>query len=248
MRRRSFSELLLVAVSAEACLSALKAKVDAGADFVITQFDFDADTILKFISSARAAGISVPIIPGILPLYSTDCLRRLVEHAGIQLPRALLEKVEDCEAQQLTAPQGCSSVRDDFQEFGIQYTASLCQRLLPLGVPGVHFYTLNLAHIVHKVLKSLGLSCETRAKRALPWRPSHSVGREREAVRCVVARLACARRRRGPRAWCAERARHVLTVVQAHQLGQPAEELHLPHRGVGEVPGAAVGRLRVDVL
>ncbi len=74
----------------------------------------------------------------------------------------------------------------EFQALGLQVVTSLCRQLLEEGFPVLHFFTLNLEHVVNSVLKELGLGADSQARRALPWRPSMCAGREKESVRYVV--------------------------------------------------------------
>ena len=81
---------------------------------------------------------------------------------------------------------------DEFQALGLQVVTKLCRQLLESGFPVLHFYTLNLAHVVNSVLKELGLGADSQARRALPWRQSMCAGREKESVRCGTAAITVA--------------------------------------------------------
>jgi methylenetetrahydrofolate reductase (NADPH) len=110
----------------------LKAKVDAGLDVVITQLFYDNADYFGFVDRARRAGISVPIIPGIMPITSVSQIERITSLSGNQIPPALrtqLERVRDDEAATLAV--------------GVEWATRQCVELLRASAPGIHFYTLN---------------------------------------------------------------------------------------------------------
>jgi len=151
----------------------LKAKVEAGADFVITQLFFDVERMLSFIQDCRAAGIECPILPGVMPIQSYTSFRRVVEYCKVAVPGHIWESLEP--------------IKDDdaaVKRYGVQLAASTCRRLLDAGVPGVHFYTLNLERSVRRVLDEVGLG-RSRPHRSLPWRPSADAKRAQEDVRPI---------------------------------------------------------------
>jgi methylenetetrahydrofolate reductase (NADH) len=144
-----FPETHIHATSAEDDLRYLKAKVDAGVNFLITQLFFDNALYFDFVERARAIGIEVPIIPGILPIVSYKQLARITTMCGASLPdhvlRELDERREDDEA---------------VAEFGVAYATLQCADLLAQGAPGIHFYTLNRSPATRAILSALRL-----------WRP-----------------------------------------------------------------------------
>ena len=121
-----------------------KAKVDAGADAAITQYFYNADAYFHFVDAVRALGVSVPIVPGIMPIANFSQLRRFSEQCGAEIPRWIGKKM-------LAFGDDAESVR----AFGAEVVASLCERLVAGGAPGLHFYTLNLAKPTTQVLKLL---------------------------------------------------------------------------------------------
>lgn len=124
----------------------LKAKIDCGADFVITQLFFDNRDFFEFRDYLWKAGVTVPICPGVLPILSTAQLQRFTTMCGARIPDALrsdLEKIGDDDAAAT--------------EFGIEFASRQCSELLRAGAPGIHFYTLNKAHSTTRVLKNLRL-------------------------------------------------------------------------------------------
>ena len=125
----------------------LKAKIESGADFVITQLFFDNTDFFEFRDYLSKLGVRVPICPGVLPILSTGQLKRFTTMCGARIPEALrsdLEKIEDDDAAAV--------------EFGIEFASRQCDELLRADVPGIHFYTLNKAHSTTRVLKNLGLA------------------------------------------------------------------------------------------
>ncbi|MBI5387275.1 MAG: methylenetetrahydrofolate reductase [NAD(P)H] [Verrucomicrobia bacterium] len=125
----------------------LKAKIDGGADFVVTQLFFDNRDFFEFRDYLTARlGVTVPIVPGILPILSGKQVRKFTQLCGSRLPISLLVQLDDLGDDDAAAT-----------EFGIDYAAKQCEELLRQGVPGLHFYTLNKAHSTLRILDRLGL-------------------------------------------------------------------------------------------
>ncbi len=126
----------------------LAEKVAAGADFVITQLFFDNEDFFRFHEHmTRKHGLTVPIIPGMLPILSGRQTRKFTEMCGARLPAAFLsrlDKLGDDDAAVL--------------DYGIEYTTRQCEALLKFGVPGLHFYSLNKVHSTTQVVRNLGLA------------------------------------------------------------------------------------------
>ncbi len=125
----------------------LKSKVDAGADFVLTQLFFDNQDYLDFRDyTQKQTGLDIPIYPGILPILSKKQITRFTALCGAQIPAAMTARLEE--------------IGDDDEavvEYGIEYATEQCQALLKAGVPGLHFYCLNKAYSTTQVIKNLGL-------------------------------------------------------------------------------------------
>jgi methylenetetrahydrofolate reductase (NADPH) len=142
-----FPETHIHAVSAEADLAHLVEKVDAGVDFLITQLFFDNALYFDFVDRARAAGIEVPIIPGIMPITRAGQVERMATMCGASIPAGLRAELhargEDAEA---------------VLDFGVAYATLQCAELLAAGAPGVHFYTLNRSPATRAILSALKLS------------------------------------------------------------------------------------------
>ncbi|KAG8856825.1 hypothetical protein FRB91_000324 [Serendipita sp. 411] len=123
----------------------LKAKVDAGADFIITQLFYDADSFLSWQSKAQSAGITIPIIPGIMPIQTYASFMRLTKLCGTRVPEELLTQI--------------NAIKHDDQlvkDLGVEVTVAIIRKLQQNGVQGFHFCTLNLEKSVQKVLETLG--------------------------------------------------------------------------------------------
>ncbi len=134
------------AESLERDLQYAKLKVDNGADFLITQLFFDNDDYFAFADRAAAAGIGVPVIPGILPVLSAPQIRRFTALCGSKIPPGL-----DAELESLGEDD------EAVRELGIEYAARQVEELWAAGVPGVHFYVLNRSYSVSKILDRLAI-------------------------------------------------------------------------------------------
>ncbi|XP_078414112.1 methylenetetrahydrofolate reductase (NADPH) isoform X2 [Cetorhinus maximus] len=155
-------------------LRCLKAKVDAGADFIITQLFFKPETFLKFFKDCRAIGITCPILPGIFPIQGYHSLRQLVKLSKLQVPQEIKDIIDP--------------IKDDdaaIRNYGIDLATDMCKVLLESGlVPGLHFYTLNREVATVEILKRLRLWTED-PRRALPWTISANPKRKVEDVRPI---------------------------------------------------------------
>jgi methylenetetrahydrofolate reductase (NADPH) len=132
-------------------LDFLKAKVDAGADYICTQLFFDNHDFFDFRDRCDLAGIKVPIIAGVMPVTSVQGMKRMAElAAGARYPAKLLRALE-------RAKSNAAAV----ERVGIHYAAEQCAGLLDGGVDGIHFYTLNKSHATREIYDTLGIG--TRA-------------------------------------------------------------------------------------
>ncbi len=143
------------AASADADLDNLKRKVDAGASRAITQFFFDTDVYLRFVERARAAGIGVPIVPGILPVTNFARVKEFAARCGARVPDWL---------EQLFA--GLDGAPDVRQLVAATAAAEQCKRLCEQGVTDFHFYTLNRAELSLAICRIIGVT--PREARAEP--------------------------------------------------------------------------------
>lgn len=132
----------------EADLKHFKEKVDAGADRAITQYFFNADAYEQFLEDCARLNVQVPIVPGIMPITNYSRLARFSKMCGADMPKWIFKRVRAWEEA------------DDFKsirQFGEEVITGLCRRLLDLGAPGIHFYTLNRAQATLKLCSNLGL-------------------------------------------------------------------------------------------
>lgn len=132
------------APDAETDLANLVTKVRAGADFLITQLFFSTQDYLDFVPRARAAGIGVPIIPGIMPVTDVAQIRRMSTMCGAKMPADLVARLEGAEGD----PGAVLQV-------GVEHATRQCRDLLARGAPGIHFYTLNKSPATRQVLSAL---------------------------------------------------------------------------------------------
>jgi len=132
------------AVSRQTDLIHLKEKVAAGADWVITQLFFKNADYFDFVRRARAVGISVPIVPGIMPVTSFSQIQRFTTLCGASLPEPMVAELGPI-----------ASDPDAVSRYGIEYATQQCRGLLDGGAPGIHFYTLNRSHATATILSRL---------------------------------------------------------------------------------------------
>jgi methylenetetrahydrofolate reductase (NADPH) len=132
------------ALDAETDLAHLKAKVDAGADLLITQLFFDNEDYFRFVERARQAGIAVPIIAGIMPITNLAQIKRFTAMCGSRIPSELLERLD-------AAGDDADAVR----AIGVEHATAQCRDLVARGAPGIHFYTLNRSRATRDILDRL---------------------------------------------------------------------------------------------
>ena len=128
-------------------LEAFARKVKAGANSAITQYFYNADAYFHFVDEARALGVDIPIVPGIMPIASFSKLARFSDACGADLPRWMRKKFESF---------GDDS--DAIKAFGLDVVTELCQRLLAGGAPGLHFYSMNQSALTIEICRRLGLA------------------------------------------------------------------------------------------
>lgn len=128
-------------------LANLRRKVDAGAHVVITQLFYDNAAYWDFVGRARAAGITVPIVPGLMPILSRKQIQFMTEMCGVSIPADLDARLE----------QAGDDV-DAAVEIGIEHCVAQARELLARGVPGIHFYVLNRADQMERIMQSLPLA------------------------------------------------------------------------------------------
>jgi methylenetetrahydrofolate reductase (NADPH) len=137
----------------------LKQKVDCGVSFLITQLFFDTALYVRFVEEARAVGIEVPIIPGIMPVTNLGQLATMTKLCGATIPPALREALE-----------WRSHDPEAVLQLGVSYATLQCAELLAAGAPGIHFYTQNRSPATRAILSALQLH--------RPWEPRSVAGGE----------------------------------------------------------------------
>ena len=120
------------------------AKVRAGADSAITQFFYNADAYFHFVDEVRALGVTVPIVPGVMPIYNFAKIAQFAARDGIEIPRWVALKME-----------GYLDDAASIRAFGIDVVSRLCERLIAGGAPGIHFYTLNQSGLSLEICRRL---------------------------------------------------------------------------------------------
>ncbi|MCB1168340.1 MAG: methylenetetrahydrofolate reductase [NAD(P)H] [Leptospiraceae bacterium] len=139
-----YPETHLEASSADDDLKNLKKKVEAGADFIVTQLFFNNEHYFSFVKRCREAGVDVPIIPGIMPITSFTQIEKFTDMAGCEIPDELTEDIK-----------ACGDDRGRLLEVSLGYSIRQCRELLKGGAPGIHFYTLNQSQATSTILKAL---------------------------------------------------------------------------------------------
>lgn len=125
----------------------LREKIAAGADFVITQLFFDNEDFYRFHEYLAKQGVTVPVIPGLLPVSSAKQTKKFTELCGARLPEPFLKRLDEIGDDDSAATA-----------FGIEYATEQCRALLKFGAPGIHFYTLNKAASTTAIVRNLGLA------------------------------------------------------------------------------------------
>lgn len=155
----------------------LKEKVDAGADFIITQMFYDVDNFLKWVGDVRKAGVAVPIVPGVMPISTFAAFERRAKWLQVVIPPHFAEALDPIK-------------EDDFavREKGADLVADMCKRLVDLGeISHLHFYTMNLERATVMVLERLQL-VEVEETSEMPWRKLLHPLRTKETIRPIFWR------------------------------------------------------------
>ncbi|MDQ2908922.1 MAG: methylenetetrahydrofolate reductase [NAD(P)H] [Candidatus Eremiobacteraeota bacterium] len=132
------------AISSADDIAIAVAKVAAGAHFLVTQFFFDNDVYFQYVERLRSAGVTVPIVPGIMPITSYAAIGRMTQMSGARVPQRLLAELE----ARVDEPEAVL-------ELGVAFCAVQCRELLAGGAPGLHFYTLNKSTATRAVVSAL---------------------------------------------------------------------------------------------
>ncbi|MDR7379037.1 methylenetetrahydrofolate reductase (NADPH) [Rhodoferax ferrireducens] len=133
------------AKSADADLNAFAIKVHAGANSAMTQYFYNADAYFRLVEDARKLGVTIPIVPGIMPISSSSQLMRFSDACGAEIPRWIRLRL-----------QGFGDDTASIKAFGLDVVTDLCERLIAGGAPSLHFYTMNQSLATLEICKRLG--------------------------------------------------------------------------------------------
>jgi methylenetetrahydrofolate reductase (NADPH) len=142
----AYPEVHPEAASAQSDLDHLKRKLDAGATSAITQYAFETDTVLRFLDRARAAGVTAPIVPGIMPVANFTTIKRFSQGCGASIPDWMEEMFA-----------GLDDAPDMHAMVSTYLAAQQCQRMIDAGIDAFHFYTLNKPDLSLAVCRALGI-------------------------------------------------------------------------------------------
>lgn len=142
-------------------LKYLKEKIDGGANFIFTQMFYDVDIFIQWVHSVREAGITVPIVPGIAPIQTWNGFHKATSLAKTKIPQSFLDELEPHKNND-----------EKVREIGTRLVAEMCRRILnePIGIKGLHFYTMNLEKATRMLLEELNLVPRIQTVKPLPWR------------------------------------------------------------------------------
>jgi methylenetetrahydrofolate reductase (NADPH) len=126
-------------------LKAYLAKVKAGANSAITQMFFNSDAYFRFVEDAQALGADIPVVPGIMPITNASGIIRFADGCGAEIPRWMRLRL-----------QGYGDDTASIKAFGLDVITDLCEQLRSVGVPGLHFYTMNQSSAVLEIARRLG--------------------------------------------------------------------------------------------
>jgi methylenetetrahydrofolate reductase (NADPH) len=139
----------------------LKEKIDAGANFIFTQMFYDVEVFIDWVKAVRAAGITIPIVPGVAPIQTWNGFQRATSLAKITIPQFLLDALEPHKNND-----------EQVRAIGTRLVADMCRTILKadLGIRGLHFYTMNLEKGTKMLLEELNLVPRVETIKPLPWR------------------------------------------------------------------------------
>ena len=142
----AYPEIHPQAKNAQTDLANFKQKVEAGANSAITQYFFNFEAYVRFVEDCDKMGLTVPIVPGIMPITNYSQLARFSDMCGAEIPRWIAKRLE-----------GFADDRESIKAFGTDVVSELCQSLLDYGCPGLHFYSMNQAESSLAVCRNLGV-------------------------------------------------------------------------------------------
>ena len=135
-----YPEVHQEATSLSEDIANLKIKVDKGVDFLITQLFYDNETFFRFLDEARNAGITVPILPGLMPITSAGQVKNIIGMSGTKIPKELTDAIEKYKDNPA-----------DLKKAGLDYSKRQMENLLAHGVDGIHLYSMNKVEIARAI-------------------------------------------------------------------------------------------------
>ncbi|TFK39867.1 methylenetetrahydrofolate reductase-domain-containing protein [Crucibulum laeve] len=168
--------MLLPPEECDAEIRWLKEKIDAGVNFIFTQMFYDVELFISWVKAIRAAGITIPIVPGIAPIQTWNGFQRATSLAKITIPQSFSEVLEPVKNDD-----------EKVRELGTKLVADMCRRILEedIGIRGLHFYTMNLEKGTKMLLEELNLVPRVETIKPLPWRQSLTPNRRQETIRPI---------------------------------------------------------------
>ena len=142
----AYPEVHPESTSVESDLRFFKKKVDAGANSAITQYFYNADAYFRYLDACSKIGITIPIVPGVMPITNYHGIVRFSKICGAEIPRWILQYLESFQNDP-----------ESLRKFGLEVVSDMCSRLLSGGAPGLHFYTLNQSLPTIRIWQNLGL-------------------------------------------------------------------------------------------
>ncbi|TFY71539.1 hypothetical protein EVG20_g1469 [Dentipellis fragilis] len=154
----------------------LKEKIDVGVNLIFTQMFYDVDLFIEWVKTVREAGITVPIVPGIMPIQTWGGFQRATSLAKTIIPKSFSDALEPHKTND-----------EKVREIGTKLVADLCRRILAadIGIRGLHFYTMNLERGTKMLLEELNLVPRVETIKPLPWRQSLTPSRRSETIRPI---------------------------------------------------------------
>ncbi|THV05550.1 methylenetetrahydrofolate reduct [Dendrothele bispora CBS 962.96] len=154
----------------------LKEKIEAGVNFIFTQMFYDVQIFIDWVKAVRAAGITIPIVPGIAPIQTWNGFQRATSLAKTIIPQSFKDAMEPHKSND-----------EKVREIGTKLVADMCRRILneDLGIKGLHFYTMNLEKATKMLLEELNLVPRVETLKPLPWRQSLTPTRRSETIRPI---------------------------------------------------------------
>ncbi|KAI0316747.1 methylenetetrahydrofolate reductase-domain-containing protein [Amylostereum chailletii] len=168
--------MLLPADERDLEMKYFKEKIDVGVDFIFTQMFYDVDVFIDWVNAVREAGITVPIVPGVMPIQTWNGFQRATSLAKTIIPQSFLDELEPHKNND-----------EKVREIGTRLVADMCRKILaaPIGIRGLHFYTMNLERGSRMLLEELNLVPRVETIKPLPWRQSLTPTRRSETIRPI---------------------------------------------------------------